>query len=115
MNLGELMKGESGPIQMLLGEGTSSDPMIVIPIALAAFVILIILAFRILLKDKGKSEMTEEELEKDRALFDGRMRQSAAFEGKDYVPERARAVEAAEIAEANRRYGRDSAGPDTSA
>ena len=91
---------------MLFGDDASADPMIVIPIAFAVFVILIIIAMRILMKDKGKAEMTEEELENDRALTDSKMEKEAAYMGMEYKPEIARAAEAAEIAEANRRYGK---------
>jgi len=90
---------------MLFGDDASVNPMIVLPIALVVFVILVIIAMRIIMKDKGKGEMTEEELKKDRALLDERMERDAAYWGQVYVPERARVAEAAEIAEANRRYG----------
>ena len=113
--MGELLDNEQGPFQMLFGDDASADPRIVLPIALAVFVILIILAMRIMMKDKGKSEMSEEELAKDRAMLDRRMEKQAEYEGKDYKPEQARVVEAAEIAEANRRYGKSADEPDTSA
>ena len=102
----EILNNDRGPFQVLFGDDASLNPAIVLPIATAVFVALIILALRIILKDKGKSEMSAEELEKDQALFDKRMGKQAAYEGKEYIPELARAKEAAEIAEAKRRYGR---------
>ena len=102
----EILNNEKGPFQVLFGDDASVDPMIVIPIAFAVFVVLIIIAIRIIMKDKGKSEMTEGELEKDRALLDRKMEKEAAYKGVEYLPERARAVEAADIAEAKRRYGK---------
>ena len=104
--MGEILDNEKGPFQVLFGDDASADPMIVFPIVLVVFVVLMILAMRIILKDKGKSEMTEEELKRDRELFDSQMRKQAEFAGEEYVPERARAVESAEIAEAKRRYGK---------
>ena len=80
------------PIQEFFGEDASASPAIVLPIVLAVFVICIIMIMRTLLKDKGKSEMTEEELEQDRAIFDTMMHRKAENEGYEYVPERARAV-----------------------
>ena len=91
----------------MFGDDASANPNIVFPIVIVAFVVLIIIAFRIIMKDKGKSEMTEEELEKDRARLDGRMQKEAEFMGEKYDPELARAAEAREIAEANRRTGKD--------
>jgi len=103
----DMLNSERGPIQVLFGDDAVGNPMVVVPIVFAAFVILIILAFRIISKDKGKSEMTEEELAKDRDLFDERMKLEAVHRGETYLPEVARAVEAKEIAEAKRRYGRE--------
>jgi len=103
----EILNNDKGPFQMLFGDDASANPLIVLPIAFAVFVVLIIIAMRILLKDKGKAEMTEEELEKDRALTDIKMEKEAAYKGVEYKPEIARAAEAAEIAEAKRRYGKD--------
>ena len=102
----DLWGNEKGPFQVLFGDDASLDPKILIPIMSVVFVVLIIIALRIIISDKGRSEMTEEELAKDRARFDERMEKRAKFEGKEYIPERARAAEAAEIAEANKRYGR---------
>ena len=102
----DILNTEKGPLQALFGDDASVNPMIILPIAFAVVVILLILAIRIILNDKGRSEMTEEELEKDRALFDKKMEKEAAYKGQVYVPERARAAEAAEIAEAKRRYGK---------
>jgi hypothetical protein len=101
----EILNNDKGPFQVLFGDDASADPNIVFPIVIAVFVIMVVIALRITLKDKGKSEMSEDELEKDRALLDDRLRQQAAFLGEEYKPERARAKEAEEIAEANRRIG----------
>jgi len=108
----DILKNDKGPFQVLFGDDASADPNIVFPIVIVVFVVLIIIAFRIILNDKGKSEMTEEELEEDRKRFDSRMQKSAEFEGKEYRPELARAAETAEIAEANRRYGKYGKKPD---
>jgi len=102
----DILNNEKGPFQNLFGDDASADPMIVLPIAFIVFVVMIIIALRIILKDKGKSDMTQEELEKDRALLDARMEKEAEFNGVDYIPERARAAEAADIAEAKRRIGK---------
>ena len=104
--MSDILTDERGPFQILFGDDASLDPMIVLPIVLIVFVALMIIAIRILLKDKGKSEMSDEELEKDRALLDARMRKDAEYRGKEYRPELARSVEREEIAEANRRYGK---------
>jgi len=111
----DILNNEKGPFQVLFGDDASADPNIVFPIVLAVFAVLIILAFRIILNDKGRSEMTEEELEEDRKRFDNRMQKSAEFEGREYRPELARAAESAEIAEANRRYGSKPEKPEKSA
>ena len=102
----EILKSDKGPFQILFGDDASANPNIVFPIVLVVFVILVVWAMRVALNDKGKSEMTEEELEKDRVLLDDRMRKQAALAGEEYDPAKARAVEAAEIAEANRRFGK---------
>jgi|GEM_PF-2449303 len=99
------MSGEMNIIERLFGENSSGDPRIVIPVVFVAFVILIVIAFRLIIKDKGKSDMTEEELEKDRELLDKQLYKRAEYLGEEYVPERAREAEAAEIAEARRRHG----------
>ena len=104
--MADLLNSEKGPFQMIFGDNASANPNIVFPLVLAAFAVLIFIAFRILSKDKGRSDMTDEELEKDRAKHDKRMQKQAALDGKDYVPERARATEAEEIAEAKRRSGK---------
>ena len=104
--MGDLFDSDRGPFQAIFGDNASANPVLVMSIVLVIFIILIIAAMRILKKDKGRGEMTDEELEKDRARFDDRMHKQAAFDGKDYVPERARAAEAAEIAEADRVFGR---------
>ena len=102
----DIINDDRGPFQKLFGDDASLDPMIVLPIAFAVFVVLMIIAIRILLKDKGKSEMNEQELEKDRALLDARMQKDAEYRGAEYKPELAREAERKEIAEANRRYGK---------
>ena len=99
----DILSGERGPFQMLFGDDASLSPTIVLPVIGVIFVVLIIIAVRVALKDKGKSEMSEEELEKDRALLDDQMERTAAFDGKEYIPERARAAEAKEITEAKLR------------
>jgi len=105
----DILNSDKGPFQNLFGDDASADPMIVLPIAFIVFVVMIIIALRIILKDKGKSEMSMEELEKDRELLDKRMRKDAEYNGRTYVPELARIAETEEIAEANRRYGRTKA------
>lgn len=103
----DILNSEKGPFQAVFGDDASADPMIVIPIVFAVFALLLFIAFRVLLKDKGKSEMTEEELEKDRALFDDPMRKHAEMMGEVYDVEKARAIEARDIAEAKRRYDKN--------
>jgi len=105
----DILNSDKGPFQKLFGDDASADPMIVLPIVLIVFVVLIIIALRIVLKDKGKSEMSAEELEKDRELLDKRMQKEAEYKDIEYVPELARIAETEEIAEANRRYGRTKA------
>ena len=102
----DILNGDKGPFQMLFGEDASLNPAFILPIIGVVFVVLVIIAMRVIINDKGRSEMSEEELEKDRALYDGRMERQAAFDGKEYVPDLARAAEANEIAEAKRRYGK---------
>ena len=99
----DILNSDRGPFQVVFGDDASADPRIVIPIVFAVFVLLLFIAFRVILKDKGKSEMTEEELEKDRALFDDPMRKHAEMMGEVYDTERVRAIEARDIAEAKRR------------
>ena len=111
----DILNGEKGPFQMLFGDDASLSPTFILPIIGVVFVVLVIIAMRVIVKDKGKGEMTEEELEKDRALYDGRMERQAAFDGKEYIPELARAAEAAEIAEAKRRYRKKAGSPDQDA
>ena len=89
-----------GPFQMLFGDNASADPNVVLPIAMTVVIVLFAVAVIIILRSKGKSEMTEEELERDRASFDLRMSKQAKYVGEDYVPERARVQEAKEIAAA---------------
>jgi len=107
-----MLSGEKGPFQMLFGEDASLDPGIVIPIASVVFVVMMILGVRIALKDKGKSNMTEEELKADRALFDDQMERQATIEGRIYKPEVLREMEKKEIAEARRRSDGYPDGPD---
>ncbi|MCL2110824.1 MAG: hypothetical protein FWH32_00945 [Clostridiales bacterium] len=66
----DMLRSEIGPIQAMFGESASADPNIVLPVAFAVFFIMVFVAMRITLKDKGKSEMTKEELERDRAFAD---------------------------------------------
>ena len=101
--LNSVLRDERGPFQVIFGEDASLSPVIVLPIALVVFVVFVIIALRLVLKDKGKSEMTAEELEEDRALFDARMQRQADYNGTEYIPELARVAEAEEISEANRR------------
>jgi len=96
----EILNGEKGPFQLLFGDDASLDPNIVFPIIAVLFVIMLIVAFRIILKDKGKSEMTPEELKADQERFDEYMGKQAVMVGKEYRPEVARAIEAKEIARA---------------
>jgi len=102
----EILNNDKGPFQILFGDDASANPNIVFPIVLVVFVILIVIAFRIIMKDKGKSEMTDEELKKDRERLDTRMQKEATFMGEEYDPNLARAAEKKEIAEANRRSGK---------
>ena len=105
--MSEILKNDKGPFQVLFGDDASADPNIVFPIVIVIVAVLLIIALRIVLNDKGRSEMTEEELKKDRAILDSRMEKQAEFAGEEYDPVKARLAEAAEIAEANRRYGKD--------
>ena len=104
--MGDFFTGKNNPIEKLFGENSSGDPRVVLPIVLVAFIILIFIAFRLILADKGKSDMTEEELAKDRELFDDQLRRHAAIRGEEYVPEVARAIEKKDIEEARKRYGK---------
>ena len=104
--MGEILKNDKGPFQVLFGDDASANPNIVFPIVIVIVVALLIWAMRVALNEKGKGEMTEEELEKDRAILDARMEKQAEFAGEEYDPAKARVTEAVEIAEANRRFGR---------
>jgi hypothetical protein len=96
----DLLNGDKGPFQVLFGDDASADPNVVFPIVAVLVVVMFIVALRIILKSKGKSEMTEEELKADQGLFDGYMEKQAVIEGKEYRPEVARALDAMEIAKA---------------
>jgi hypothetical protein len=102
----EILNNEKGPFQVLFGDDASVDAKIVIPIVFGVIIALIIVAFVIILKSKGRSEMSEEERKADQELVDDRMRKQAALAGEEYVPELARQQEQEEIAEARRRWGR---------
>ena len=101
----DMLNMEKGPFQVLFGDDASADPRIVLPVVLVVFVVLIIIALRITFSDKGKSEMTQEELERDRKILDEPMARHAEMMGEKYDIERVRAIEAREIAEAKRRRG----------
>lgn len=103
----DILENEKGPFQVLFGEDASASAAIVVPIIFVVIIVLIILALRIILNSKGRSQMTEEELKKDQALVDDRMRKQAEYAGEEYVPELARAKEQEEINEAKRRWGRE--------
>ena len=103
----DILKNEKGPFQVLFGEDASANAVIVVPIIFIVIIVLLIVALRIILNSKGRSQMTEEELAKDRELVDDRMRKQAEFVGEEYKPERARAKEQEEIDEARRRWGKD--------
>jgi uncharacterized membrane protein len=102
----EILNNEKGPFQVLFGDDASVDIRIVVPIVFAVIIVFLIIALRIILKDKGRSEMTEDELQADRILVDERMQKQAAFAGEVYKPELARQQEQEEINEAKRRWGR---------
>ena len=107
MDMSVFFNSDRGIIQAFFGDDASLDPGFVLPVVGIIFVFLVILAFRILLKDKGRNEMTPEELERDRALFDGRMEKQAALAGKEYVPELARAAEESDLRDAESRLGKN--------
>jgi septal ring-binding cell division protein DamX len=86
----EILNNEKGPFQVLFGDDASVDPNIVFPIVSIIIVALLIIAVRVALNSRGKSELTEEELEADQAFFDAQMEKQAAFAGETYEPEKAR-------------------------
>ena len=103
----DILNNEKGPFQVLFGDDASIDGTIVVPIIFVIIIGLLILALRVILNSKGRSQMTEEELKADQKLVDERMTKQAEFVGEEYIPERARAKEQEEINEAKRRWGRD--------
>jgi hypothetical protein len=102
----EILNNDKGPFQVLFGDDASADIKIVVPIVFGVIIALIIVAFVIVLKSKGRSEMTKEERKADQDLVDDRMRKQAALAGEVYVPDLARQQEQEEIDEAKRRWGR---------
>ena len=102
----DLFSGERGPFQILFGDDASLPAEIVIPVVGAVFIFLVVLAMRFILTDKGKSEMTEEELAADRAAFDARMQREADYKGVEYLPEKAREMEEEDMALARRMAGK---------
>ena len=91
----------------VFGKDVSADPRIVIPILLAIFAVLIILAMRAVLKDKGKSEMSDDELAKDRALLRDSLAKEAALRGREVNTELLMSIEAKEIAAGKRISGKE--------
>ncbi|MDR1815390.1 MAG: hypothetical protein LBR00_01740 [Clostridiales Family XIII bacterium] len=93
----EILNNDKGPFQVLFGDDASADPNVVMPIVIAVVAVLLIVALRVTLRSKGRSEMSEEELAKDRKIFDGRMEMQARLAGEEYDPSKARAQEEFEM------------------
>jgi len=107
VDLFEVLRGETNLLERILGGTVSADPRIAMPILLAVFFALVFICLRVVFKDKGKSEMSEEELEEDRAIFRGPLERHADFRGRKVNYDLLDTLEAEEIAKGKRLSGKE--------
>ena len=103
----EVIRGETNLLERIFGGNVSADPNIFVPIFLIAFFGLVFIALRIVFKDKGKSEMTEDELEKDRSIWHDALEREAALKGRKVNTELLMQLEAKEIEAGKRISGKE--------
>ena len=103
----DIITGETNIFESLFGENATGDPRIVLPIVTIVIIVCVIVVFRVIANDKGKGSMTEEELEKDRAVLHERLKKEAELAGKEFDIEKARAIEAEQILAAKRLRGEE--------
>ena len=107
LDIMDVARGETNLLERVFGGNVSADPNVFIPIFLIVFFGLVFIALRIAFKDKGKSELTEEELEKDRAIWHDALAREAAFKGRKVNTELLMEIEAKEIKAGKRISGKE--------
>ena len=103
----EVIRGETNLLDRIFGGNVSADPNVFVPIFLIVFFGLVFIALRITFKDKGKSEMTEDELEKDRIIWHDVLEKEAALKGRKVNTELLMELEAKEIKAGKRISGKE--------
>jgi len=103
----EVIRGETNLLDRIFGGNVSADPNVFVPIFLIVFFGLVFIALRITFKDKGKSEMTEDELEKDRSIWHDALEREAALKGRKVNTELLMQLEAKEIEAGKRISGKE--------